>query len=120
MLSFAPIFNKSKVDILLNLANYKTREEKFSSDILWESTFSPKFNPRTWWAGLLEGEPLSKIASTLLSIPPSSASIERIWSQFSAVHSKSRNRLKNARVNKQIFIKSNYNLFDRDSESISH
>ena len=69
---------------------------------------------------MLEREPLSKIASTLLSIPPSSASIERIWSQFSAVHSKSRNRLKNARVNKQVFIKSNYHVFDRDCEPISY
>ncbi|CAK9292602.1 unnamed protein product [Gordionus sp. m RMFG-2023] len=54
-----------------------------------------------------------------LSIPPSSASSERVWSAFGKIHSKTRNRIKNERVEKLISIRHNIHLKDHTNTSSS-
>lgn len=50
--------------------------------------------PRAWWNSVRADFPiLSETASRLLSIVCNSASSERIWSRFSLIHTKIRNRL---------------------------
>jgi hypothetical protein len=53
-------------------------------------------DPVGWWAGTggLYYEKLKPIAEKILSIICNSASSERIWSKFSLIHSKIRNKLK--------------------------
>ena len=43
---------------------------------------------------------------------PSSGAAERNWSTFGYIHSKSRNRLKNERVHKLVYIYTNSNLLE--------
>lgn len=62
--------------------------------------------PLTWWkATAAFGVPSSfiSLASLLLGTPPSSASIERIFSSFGAIHTKIRNRLGNEKTAKLVF-----------------
>lgn len=55
---------------------------------------------------------LKKIASKLFNVPTSSASSERVWSIFSLVHSRIRNRLKNKKVEKLVYVYCNAALLD--------
>lgn len=65
-----------------------------------------------WWAEQFAGGDLSKYAQQLLSIIPSSGASEQVWSTFGYLHSKSRNRLKNERVEKLVYIYTNDRLLD--------
>jgi hypothetical protein len=59
--------------------------------------FTPKLvaDPVRWWTGTgnFYYKEISEVASKLLSIICNSASSERIWSKFTLIHSKIRNRL---------------------------
>lgn len=55
----------------------------------------------------MKKQPLQHIADPLLSIPPSSAASERIWSAFGKTHTALRNRLSNERIEKLVTIRSN-------------
>jgi len=62
--------------------------------------------PLMWWKATASfGVPSSFIflASLLLGTPPSSVSIERIFSCFGAIHTKIRNRLGNEKTAKLVF-----------------
>lgn len=62
--------------------------------------------PTTWWKGAKNSAVPSVFVDTainLLSCPCSSASIERVFSSFGAVHSKVRNRLGNDKASKLVF-----------------
>ena len=54
---------------------------------------------------------LSSIASSLLSLPPTSASCERNWSTYDSVHTKKRNRLTNVRSEKLVAVSTNLKQF---------
>ena len=47
-----------------------------------------------------------------MSIVPSAGASKRCWSTFGYIHNKSRNRLKNDRVNKLVFIYTNTKLLE--------
>lgn len=68
----------------------------------------------SYWAILGEQQfpLLSKIALRLFTIPTSSAASERVWSVYSFIHSKRRNRLKTQSVEKLAYIYINANLLD--------
>ena len=55
---------------------------------------------------------LSKIACRLYEVPTSSAAAERVWSIYSFIHSKNRNRLSIKKVEKLAFIYINHCLLD--------
>lgn len=62
--------------------------------------------PVTWWLGAKRSgvsAEMVAIAKTLLSSACSSASIERVFSNFGAIHSKLRNRLGNEKAAKIVF-----------------
>ncbi|KAK3916153.1 Tetraacyldisaccharide 4'-kinase [Frankliniella fusca] len=54
-----------------------------------------RLHPSVWWKGVCSTQPLAKLASNLLSMPPSAADVERRWSDHGYIHNKSRNRLIN-------------------------
>ena len=73
-------------------------------------------HPVTWWKGLQQfnvDTGFINLAIQLLSSPPSSASIERIFSNFGAIHTKIRNRLGNAKAAKLVFC---YRMLRGDQE----
>ena len=53
------------------------------------------------------------------SVPSSSASSERVWSIFSLVHRRIRNRLKNKKVEKLVYVKYNAALLN-DFDTIDY
>jgi hypothetical protein len=55
---------------------------------------------------------LGEIAVRLFTVPTSSAASERVWSIFSFIHSKRRNRLRNDKVEKLAYCYINYSLLD--------
>ena len=55
---------------------------------------------------------MSKIALRLFSSPTSSASSERVWSVYSFIHSKKRNRLGNKKIEMLAYIYINAALLD--------
>ena len=62
--------------------------------------------PTVWWKGVCMynvPQSFAELAIQLLSAPASSASIERVFSSFGAIHNKVRNRLGNAKASKLVF-----------------
>ena len=62
--------------------------------------------PAIWWKGMKSynvSEGFIDIATHLLTSPASSASIERVFSSFGAVHTKARNRLGNVKAAKLVY-----------------
>ena len=62
--------------------------------------------PAIWWKGLQVYKVPKEcvyVAVTLLSAPSSSASIERVFSNFGVIHTKLRNRLGNETAPKLVF-----------------
>ena len=63
-------------------------------------------SPETWWQGVkwLWSQPsFADLAGRLVTSPASSASIERIFSAFSLIHNKIRNKLGIQRTSKLVF-----------------
>ena len=59
----------------------------------------------TWWMASLGGDTMATLLFIcVLSIPTSSAASERCWSVMGNVHSESRNRLTDDRVEKLVYI----------------
>jgi len=72
-------------------------------------------NGLNWWNAFCLEIELSKLAIKILSLPATSAAVERTFSSYKDVHSLKRNRLTNERASKLVFIKHNlqviyYNL----------
>jgi len=67
------------------------------------------FNPLTVWGNIVseEAKPLILVASALLRIVPTEASVERSFSAQDDVHSKDRNRLRQSVVEAEMMIKWN-------------
>lgn len=71
-----------------------------------------KLNPLIWWKGFCSNSAaeLAKIAIKILSSPPTSASVERLFSKMGHIQNLKRNRLDNERASKLLFIAHNKNL----------
>ena len=66
--------------------------------------------PCSWWKGTSGWTQLSKIAAIILSLPPTSAAVERSFSRHAWIHSARRNRLTTDRAAELIFIAHNFAL----------
>ncbi|KAF1329289.1 hypothetical protein FI667_g5966, partial [Globisporangium splendens] len=66
-----------------------------------------QFSPLDWWSLTNRFKGVKEFATRILSIPTSSAASERSWSIHGFIHSKNRNRLTPARVDKLVFVYSN-------------
>ena len=97
--------NLDKAAIMADLASYRTCTGFYERDYLWESANSLK--PAVWWGGLCASQPLEPLASRILSVPPSSAGSERDWSIQSSIHTKTKNRFRNDRVEKLKAVRQN-------------
>jgi hypothetical protein len=86
------------------MINYQERASPFPSTYFTDA--ATKISPVNWWKALkLYGLPSDFVALAvkLLSCPASSASIERIFSNFGNIHTKVRNRLGNSTAFKLVF-----------------
>lgn len=96
--------------VLAEVADYRSKEKLFSKEFLWKS--AEHTSATSWWNGLCASTQLSKIASKILSLPPTSASVERSFSRHGWIHSEKRNRLTSERAAKLVFVSHNMFLLD--------
>ncbi|XVE99243.1 hypothetical protein REPUB_Repub03eG0181000 [Reevesia pubescens] len=71
----------------------------------------PKTNPAEWWIHYGSCAPeLQRIAIRVLSQTTSSSNCEHNWSTFSLIHTKKRNRLKDKKLQKLVYVHYNMRL----------
>ena len=89
--------------IWAQLLHYRAKSGVFSPSDIWED--AQLVDGVTWWKchGTIAPN-LQQLAITLLSIPTSSAVSERCWSVMGNIHSDSRNRLTDDKVEKLVYI----------------
>lgn len=99
--------------VIADLCHFKNKTGPFCKEYLWAAINDT--NGLNWWNAFCSEIELSKIAIKILSLPATSAAVERTFSSYKDVHSLKRNRLTNERASKLVFIKHNlqviyYNL----------
>lgn len=126
--------NSEKTDVIEKLKNYigiyypntlvegvQCVKELISFLKGWTITWSDptvelyaSMEPTDYWGlyGSKEFPLLATIAIRIFSCPTSSASSERVWSVYSFIHTKKRNRLGNEKVGKLAYIYVNSSLLD--------
>lgn len=103
-------------EVLQDLANFRSKDGLWRKDIIWKC--AQKVSPSTWWKGICSSRRhLSFIASRILQLPATSASVERSFSTYGNIHSAKRNRLTAERAGKLVYISHNLRLFDSSSDS---
>lgn len=94
--------------ILGEVSDYRSKEMLFSKAFVWNVV--DHTSPTSWWGGICASLELSKIASNILKLPPTSAAVERSFSRHSNIHSAKRNRLTTERAAKLVYIGHNITL----------
>ena len=94
--------------IIAELADYRSKSNLFSKQFVWSAV--QKTSPSSWWNGICSSTHISHVASNILQLPPTSASVERSFSRHALVHSTRRNRLTTDRAAKLVFIGQNLAL----------
>lgn len=86
--------------------NFELKEKPFP-DTLFEDQVIKTVDANKWWRSIARVCDISndfcKLVAHLQTCPSSSAAIERIFSNFSFVHSKTRNRLQIDRASKLVY-----------------
>ena len=67
-----------------NLALFSAKEGFFGKVFLWKNV--EKIRPTAWWKGFCSNQELSKIASKILSLPSTTAAVERSFSTYGNIH----------------------------------
>lgn len=98
--------------VMGELADYRSNQKIFSKSYIW--TALNHTTPTSWWSGLCGSTQLSKIATGVLNLPPTSASVERSFSKHANIHSLKRNRLTTDRAAKLLYIAHNLKLAEGD------
>ncbi|CAG8824695.1 6853_t:CDS:2, partial [Racocetra persica] len=111
--TFYPDYNQDKfIDEWLNYSNH---EGPFSASSIKNPSFT-RF-PLRYWRTMLNVAPnLSEFACRLLSIPPNSATSERVWSLLGNIHTERRNRLSPIRAAKMAQVSWYINLTSKQNE----
>lgn len=97
--------------ILQEFTNYKNHADVWQKDFVWQ--MAKTVAPILWWQSLYSKTMLGNIAMKILSVPATSASVERSFSTFSHIHTNKRNRLKTDRAAKICYIAHNWKLINR-------
>ncbi|XP_066947097.1 zinc finger BED domain-containing protein 4-like [Macrobrachium rosenbergii] len=95
-----PSIDEKKV--LGEIAEFRAKEKLFSKLFIWQSV--DQCSPTSWWNGMCSHTQLSKVATGILNLPPTNASVERSFSRHSHIHSSDRNRLSTDRAAKLVYV----------------
>jgi hypothetical protein len=110
------VFTKEKfgheesVKLFAELISFRNKNPPYNNEIIWES-INILNNPSTWWQSWPKSE-LQQLAVKIFLIPTSSAAAERNFSNFGFIHNKIRNRLRNDRVKKLVYIYGNLRVYN--------
>lgn len=91
--------------VIADLSRFKNKNGTFPKEYLWAAIDNT--DGLNWWNTFCSETELSKIAIKVLSLPATSAAVERTFCSYKDVHSLKRNRLTNERASKLVFIKHN-------------
>ena len=111
-LSSCKMLDVSASKISEECALFSAKEGFFEKVFFWKNVSA--ISPIAWWNGHCGRKELNKIACKILTLPATSAAVERSFSCYSNVHIAKRNRLSNERAAKVVFASQNVNL---DSEN---
>ena len=103
-------FNQEEsVKLFAELVSFRNKNSPYDNEIIWKS--SDILNSSLWWQSWPNSK-LQELAIKILLIPTSSAAAERNFSTFGFIHNKIRNRLKNDRVKKLVYIYGNIRMYN--------
>jgi len=103
-------FNQEEaVELFAELVNFRNKSSPYDNEIIWKS--ANILNSSLWWQSWATSK-LQQLAIKILLIPTSSAAAERNFSTFGFIHNKIRNRLKNDRVKKLVYIYGNLRMYN--------
>lgn len=97
--------------VLENFAEYRSNEGIWALQFVQACAKNSNILPLTYWKGICTEMPFRHVAEAVLSMPATSAAIERTFSSYGNIHSKSRNRLTTERAGKITYINHNLKLF---------
>ncbi|XP_060523246.1 uncharacterized protein LOC132700133 [Cylas formicarius] len=117
--------NKSEIEILGEISNFRSSSNLFNNRIIWTAVKSIKsvcntssdITPSAWWESWQNKSVLYMAASKLLKMPASLAYCERNWSTWGIVNNTSLNRLTRSR--KLVYVKHNLNIINKNGRSSS-
>lgn len=96
--------------VLVELSEFKAQRGNFENKMIWEQKST--LPPSSWWQLFFSNSLLGKVALNILSVPSTSASVERSFSTFAHIHNKKRNRLTANRAGKLCFVAHNWKLLN--------
>nr|XP_047127191.1 uncharacterized protein LOC124808181 [Hydra vulgaris] len=83
-------------EIMKDFMAFKSQSGKvYGNKLIWEQV-DITIDPLHWWSAFCKGQPLQNIAFKLLSLPASSAAVERSNEEYAMQKTKKRNRLSDA------------------------
>lgn len=100
--------------MLGELSDYSSEENFFSKPLIWKA--AKQTTSTSWWKGICGSTQLSQVAARIMSMPPTSAAVERSFSRHAWIHSAKRNRLTTERAGKLVFIAHNIELCDQSQQ----
>ncbi|KAJ6852487.1 uncharacterized protein M6B38_255940 [Iris pallida] len=102
--------NETRLNINIEAERFRLKTGAFGSN-QFQSAVN-KCLPAEWWSTYArEDAPnLTRLAVLILSQTVSSSNCERNWTTFSLIHTRSRNRLTMARLEKLVFVHYNMRL----------
>lgn len=71
--------------VITDISDFKNKTGSFSKEYLW--AVIDDTNGSNWWSAFCSETELSKIALKVLSLPATSAAVERTFSSYKDVHS---------------------------------
>lgn len=104
-------FPDESFTVIDQLIDYNSGKGDFSEDWIIDSI--QKVDPIRWWSGCFLRYELAQIAVEILSIHPTTASVERYFSKFGFIHSIRRNRLSFEKGSKLCHISYNNKALNR-------
>ncbi|XP_076065153.1 uncharacterized protein LOC143039180 [Oratosquilla oratoria] len=109
----AQLPNVDETQVIAELADYRSKSTFFfSKPFVWGAV--DKTSASSWWNRICYSTQLSRVASNILQLLPSSASVERSFSRHALAHSARRNHLTTDRAAKLMFIGQNLALGNMD------
>ncbi|CAG9792169.1 unnamed protein product [Diatraea saccharalis] len=109
--------NDESINVLQELSEYKCRNRLYGKNIIWQAANT--IDPKDWWMTFFEKTLLGQIAIKILTVPATSASVERSFSTFSHIHSRKRNKLTTERAGKICYISHNWKLMNENATRYS-
>lgn len=102
-----------EIDILSDLANYRTQSGLWSSDFVWDclnvKSEGTRMEPLQWWNEICSSASLATVASAIMQCPPSSTSLGT-FSSYGLTEVKNKYQLSDDKASKLIYVRHNLKL----------